>query len=555
MRLGQQIRIAVLLFLALAGSRPAPSQIPGLTAKAPPAAEKPAEQDSLGRDTPYGCMVGFLRATLREDYARAVEYLDMKPSAEAEERASQLQTILNVGLKENLEALNQAPEGDLDDGLPATRERVGTIQTGAGRLDILLDRVTRGGRQPVWLVSAATLRKVPAVFENVNAYSIERFVPRGIRETRIFSIPLYRWLALLLVVVMALVIAGLLSRLLIPLLHPLVKRMTREEDDRLLDALRMPFRLVVLAVCFRVFAMTSPTVLSRQLWTNCAAILGIIAITWLVIRFSDIVSKMAGRRLGESRLASKAAVLTLLHRVFKIGVAIAGALAIIYAAGGNITTILAGLGLGGLAIAFAAQKTLENLFGGVSLISDEPIRVGDFCRFGDQQGTVEDIGLRSTSVRTLDRTILSIPNGQLSMMTLENFALRDKFFFNPKIGLRYETTPEQMRHVLAEIREMLRTHPRVEQEGARVRFKEFGASALTVEVFAYVAASDFPAFLEIQEEMLLCILDIIVAGGTGLAFPSQTTYLARDKAHDPSLIEQAAARVRQGREQIHPPKD
>jgi len=180
----------------------------------------------------------------------------------------------------------------------------------------------------------------------------------------------------------------------------------------------------------------------------------------------------------------------------------------------------------------------------VSVISDEPIRVGDVCRFVDKVGTVEDIGLRSTRVRTLDRTILSIPNGQLSLMTLENLTLRDKFLFNQNIGLRYETTPDQMRSVLSGIRDVVLTHPQVDIEGARVRLVKFADSAFTIEIFTYFFVNDFNAFLETQEELLMNILDIIVASGSGLAYPSQTIYVTRDKAHDPALVDQAAVRAR-----------
>jgi MscS family membrane protein len=188
----------------------------------------------------------------------------------------------------------------------------------------------------------------------------------------------------------------------------------------------------------------------------------------------------------------------------------------------------------------------------VALISDEPIRVGDFCQFADKLGTVEDIGLRSTRVRTLDRTILSIPNGQLSLMTLENFTLRDKFLFRHKIGLRYETTPEQMRCVLTQIRELLRSHPKVDQGDARARLIGFADSSFTVEVFAHIVGEAFRNFLETQEELLLLILDIIVAAGSAVAYPSRTLYVARDKPQDPALVEQAATRVQQRLGQIPP---
>ncbi len=163
----------------------------------------------------------------------------------------------------------------------------------------------------------------------------------------------------------------------------------------------------------------------------------------------------------------------------------------------------------------------------------------------DKSGTVEDIGLRSTRVRTLDRTILSIPNGQLSLMTLENLTLRDKFLFNQSFGVRYETTPAQIRCILSGIRELVLTHPKTGREDARVRLVKFADSAINIEVFTYVFVGDHSAFLETQEELLMSILDIIVAAGSGLAYPSQTLYLARDKPHDPASADQTAASTRE----------
>ena len=528
MVLDRQIRLAAFLFLALAAARPGRCQIPSLSTT-PPAAKPPAT-DPLGRESPYRCVVGFLRATERGEYSRAAEYLDMKPSAAAAERARQLSTILDTGRAADLETLSKTPEGDRNDGLPANRERVGTIQTDKAKLDILLERVQRGSGPPVWLFSSESLSNVPNVFEQFDADSIERLVPRPLQEIRVFSLPLYRWLGTLFGVVAALGLAWLGSRLLFPLVRPLMRRITREQDDRRLVKLRVPIWLILLAAGFRILAMLSLTVLGRQFWINLAVAIAIFGTTWLVIRFSDIAKELAVLRLTKRQLESKRAVLALSHRAFKIGVALAGAVAMIYARGRDVTAILAGVGLGGIAVAFAAQRTLENLFGGVAIISDEPIRVGDFCRFADKLGTVEDIGLRSTRVRTLDRTLLSIPNGQLSVMTLENFTLRDRFLFNHKIGLRYETTPCQLRCILADFRELFRTHPAVDPEELRIRLVQFGDSAFVIEVFAYLMGSDYLVFLETQEELLLAIMDIIVAGSSGLAYPSQTLYITRDRA-------------------------
>ena len=222
----------------------------------------------------------------------------------------------------------------------------------------------------------------------------------------------------------------------------------------------------------------------------------------------------------------------------------------IYAAGAvgiPIAPLVAGLGVGGLAIALAIRPTLENIIGGLTLFADRPVRVGDFCRYGDQIGTVEQIGLRSTRVRSLERTIVTIPNAEFSQMQLDNFAARDQRLLKTVLGLRYETTPEQLRHILAELRQMLVDHLKVTPVPARVRFVGYGAYSLDVEIFAYLYCRDQDSFLEIQEDILLRIADIVSAAGTAFAFPSQTTYFTRDKGIDADVAPDSGAVAEPGR--------
>ena len=194
--------------------------------------------------------------------------------------------------------------------------------------------------------------------------------------------------------------------------------------------------------------------------------------------------------------------------------------------------IVAGLGVGGLAIALAAQPTIENLLGGLSLFADKPVRVGDVCKYGDAVGTVETIGIRSARIRGADRTLTTIPNAALAKMPIVNLTRRDRMLIQTVIGLRDETNPEQLRYVLVKLREMLLGHPRVHPDPARARFIGFGASSLDIEVFAYVMTSDWAEFLGIREDILLRIMDIVEQGGAAFAFPSQTLYLGRDHGPD-----------------------
>jgi len=262
-----------------------------------------------------------------------------------------------------------------------------------------------------------------------------------------------------------------------------------------------------------------------------------VAAAWTAWRVASVIAEVI-------IVSSPAAVDTRGHPVVRSVARLLGvvAAAVLFVMGADrigmpLYGVVAGLGVGGLAVALAAQPTIENLIGGVSLVADRAIRVGEYCRYGDDHGTVERVGLRSTLFRGLDRTLTNIPNAVLAKLPIVALTRRDQMLIRTVIGLRYETTPEQLRYVLVELGRLLAAHARVETESARARLVEFSESALNVEVFAYVSSTDWGEFLGIQEEILLRVLEIIDRGGTALAFPSQTLYLARDTGIDAARTE------------------
>jgi MscS family membrane protein len=233
----------------------------------------------------------------------------------------------------------------------------------------------------------------------------------------------------------------------------------------------------------------------------------------------------------------------------KILIATFAGVAVLHSFGVNVITVLAGLGVGGIAVALAAQKTLENFIGGITLYADQPVRVGEFCRFGGTVGTVDEVGLRSTRVRTLDRTVVTIPNAEFSNLQIENFARRDRIWYHPTIRLRYETTPDQMRYILVEGLRLLYAHPKIDSASARIRFVGFGSSSLDLEVFSYVTVNDYGEYLEVAEDLNLRIMDLVAAAGSRMALPAQTTYLEEGHGLDPDRARAAEAQVQAWREQ------
>jgi MscS family membrane protein len=220
--------------------------------------------------------------------------------------------------------------------------------------------------------------------------------------------------------------------------------------------------------------------------------------------------------------------------------------------GVDVTPALAGVGIGGLALGLGAQKTFENLFGGVSILFDKVIVAGDVCKVNNQTGTVEDIGLRSTRLRTAERTVLSIPNGIMASTTLENLRFRDKFLCQQVIRLRYDLSPDHVRYVLEEIRELLLRNPKVEDASSRVRFIRFAEYALEIEIFCYILEVEYNAYLATQEELLFSIMQAIEKAAAVVALPTQTTFVTQDSWVNPEKAKAAQAGIEKMRDSSAP---
>jgi MscS family membrane protein len=530
-------------FAAQKGSTPGPAGAQGS------AGQEIELSDPLGRSTPQGTVLGFVKSATQRDYEQALRYLDTKKKGiDAQKLIIALNLILERGFSGKLSTLSNRPEGNLDDNLLPSEDRVGTLTTSDGSFDVLLERVQRKGEAAIWLFSAGTLRDVTDYHRELNLRSMDAYLPEVLVRTWILWFPLWLWFFILLVIPLSFGLATLIVRVLSPLFSALVHRMVGVRADRLAVGLSGPLRILVFALAIWSISLFSRSVLASAFLTYVASTLTVFGATWLFVRFIDMVFRLKEGQLA-IKSSSKLSMTQLGRKLSKIGVVMAGVLAILSIADVNLTAVLTGLGVGGIAVAFAAQKTLENLFGGIMVASDQPISVGDFCRAGDYRGTVLEIGLRSTRIQTLDRTVVSIPNGQLAVMSLENFTLRDKIWFHHTLQLRYETASDQLRYVLAEIRKMLYGHPKVESSSARVRFIGLGKSSLDLEVFAYVMETEYESFLHIQEDLLLRIMEIVEASGSGFAFPSQITYVARDAGLDGAKSQHAIAAVREWREQ------
>ena len=485
-------------------------------------------KDPLGRDTPRKTVLRFLIAAREGNAEIAALYLDTSLRGEASANlARQLAIVLNRRLPARLNDISDNPEGSLSDPLNPDEDLIGTISTSKGDFDIVVEHVNRGANGKIWLFSEKTLASIPSVFEDVNAPGVDEFLPKILVTTRLANIPIFEWLALFVGMPLLYLLTGVLGRIIGWVVGVFRRRLGRSRDLRTHEILRPPVRLLFLALAIRqLSSKVSLPLLARQFWSTTALTIAGVAGIWLLMLLNSwgeryLVARVRG-------LSGSAAVLRLVRRLVDVLVLVAGLLLVLHYFDVNVTAALAGLGIGGIAIALAAQKTLENVIAGVSLIADQVVRIGDLVKVDDIQGTVEEVGLRSTRIRTLDRTLVCLPNGLIANMRLETLSARDKYWFHPLVGLRCGTTPAQMCSVITDIHNMLSKQINVDSDSIRVRFIRFGVYSLDVDIFAYVFAGEINEFLKIQEVLLMEIMTIVHKAGTEIALPLQAVYIAAD---------------------------
>jgi MscS family membrane protein len=540
--------LALVLLALVAGAAPG-AQIPGLSSAPPPSPSAPA--DPLGRDTPRGTVTGFLHAAQDENYVVAVQYFQAPAGRhrlradEEQDLAAQLLAVINQKIPaSSLDTLSRDPQGRLDDGLPPDQELLAGVHDSTATFNILLVRTDDDGGNKIWLFSRKSLDAIPEVYDSLQFSGIERRLPTYLTKIRIMYMPLWQWLAILVAIPLALALAWIL------MLPPrLALRLYRKRRGQpVAPALRVfhigpgTFLLATFIHYLFVF-LIGASIVYRQYYRRILWVFLAIAACWLVTRVTREVSAIMISRLTASGRMGERSVVSLARRFLEILAFIVIGLIALSTLGVNVTAALAGLGIGGLAIGLGAQKTFENLLGGVSILTDRALQIGDSCRVGDQRGTVEDIGLRSTRLRTEDRTVVTIPNGTVANVVLENFRQRDKILCRQTVRLRYDLAPDHIRYALEEIRAVLKQNNRVEDSSSRVRLLRFAEWAIEVEIYAYILVRDFAEFLAIQEELLLEIVDTIERTGAAVALPSQATLVTKDAWIDPEKEKAAKAAI------------
>jgi len=499
-----------------------------VTESATVAAVDTEPEDALNRGTPRGSIIGYMEACAVLDFEKAAEFLDLRNlPAEVQalgghELARQLNHVLSRSVWLDDYNVSDKPGGVKGDGLPDYRDELVVIRTPHGEaVPIWMQHVPRGDGEQIWKVSNRSVALIPELYDEFSYSPIIEKIRGWFPDSASFlGLEAFKWFIVIVAALLSWPVLYLLGRLLTVLisspkkeLYPLVRQ-----------TLTGPLVAIgVLAITGTVLQQLGMGVFTQEIAE--AKTLVTLVFVWALWSIINLYRTHRQTKLTELGRPGAAKLLRPMTAFLKIVILIFGVLFWLNNIGVNITTVLAGLGVGGLAIALALQKPLEDMMGAFTIFSQATIRVGDFCKYGTFMGVVEDIGLRTTRIRTLTNTIVTIPNSRIAYVEVENISEREKIRFWPTLRLRYDTTPEQLRTVTKGILKMLEEHERVYDDPLRTRFTDFDEDAILVKVHSFMKTTDFPESLEIAEDLNFRIMEIVQSAGARFALPGKSIYM------------------------------
>jgi MscS family membrane protein len=369
-------------------------------------------------------------------------------------------------------------------------------------------------RAEVWAQTATPARGGPRLPD---------LLPPVLHQIGPYDLAWWQWLALPLFVAAALAVGRILGAVSGGVLQRVFRRTRTRWDERWLGRVASALTVLWAAMVFRV-AMPWLELhdAAHAVVTALLSAVVVITVFWTLWRSVDVIVELTIEQAWGAD-ASARSMLIVGGNLLKTAVLLIGGVSTAAAFGYPVATVLAGLGIGGIAFAFGAQKTVENLFGSIALATDQPLRVGDVVKVEGVEGQVEQIGARSTRLRTADRTLVTIPNGRLADSRIESLAARDRLRMSTTVMLAYGTTEAQVRQVIDGIEHRLRTQPLVWPDVVVARLANLGPTSIDIEVLCWFLTSDFDAFRNARQEVLLAIIGVVEQAGARFVTPPAVT--------------------------------
>jgi len=492
--------------------------------------EEQAPGDALNRGTPRGSIRGFILACEAFEFERASEYMDLEglpgdvENLGGAELARRLYQVLSRAVRFDNYSLSERPDGLQGDGLPRDRDELVRIPTDDGVETLWMQRVPRADGELIWKISNTSVALIPELYR-VYSYppAVERIRAWFPVDLSFLGVEAFKWF-----------IGLLLSLLAWPLLHLLGIALSRvfsrpENSSYPLVRKIMTRPMVALGALFVLGATLNQLGLGAvaQKVSEARTLLTIVLV-WTIWSVANLFRNHHAEKLAAQGRPGAARLMRPMTTFVKILILLLAVLFWLNNIGVNITTVLAGLGVGGLAVALALQRPIEDLMGALTIFSQASLKVGDFVRYGDVFGTVEDIGLRTTRLRTLTNTVVSVPNALIAHREVENLSYRTKIRYWPTLRLRYDTSPGQLRQITTGIAAMLMEQERVHDDPVRVRVTDFADDAILIKVHCFLDTTDFTESLEIGEALNLRIMEIVQSAGARFALPGRSIQLEGD---------------------------
>lgn len=517
--------------------------------------ERVLAPDSFGRTTPRRTVQGFISALSENDFLLASNYLNLSKSDNATTEVRQFKLALDSGGRflPDLQ-INNTAEGNLTDQLPPSQENVGVITIGEKSTPLILERVVSEEGEQYWQFSTETLNAIPEVIEDSEPTLVSRYTIDSLEDKKLFGYQLTDLSAALLMIVSSFILTYLMVWLcyhLLKLVYPRMRGVVLPLPDKVI----LPLSVVIMALILpEVMVYTGVSVTLREPINRFTEIASWLAITWLLLRVIDAMFTRAVNLSYKKNHIERVSILGLMRKLVKALLLIFAIIVIFGNLGFDLTTGIAALGVGGLALALGAQKTIENLVGSVVVVADSPVRIGDYCKFGTYEGTVIDIGIRSSRVRTPTRTIVTVPNGDFSSMQIENFTSRDMFRFLHQLYIKRTADIDVVFKMVKHLDEFLDEHELTNQEWNQVNIMELRQDCYIIQLQAYINATGIIEFYEKQNVLLVDLLMQVRLYDVEHALPTQQLIVKQPELQtemesdtDKSTTDKSAVETKKGK--------
>jgi len=469
-------------------------------------------EDEYRRGQPRSSFQGFINAVKNQDYATATNYLDYRnlPSdvltVGKEELARQFYVVLSRTIWVDINGISDDPKGDLNEkNVPSYRDLFGNINTKNGSVKLYLQHVPRKeDKVKIWKISNSTVAKIPSLSLEYGYTPLGEWLSKNLPAMSFLGVKLWQWLYFLYMIFVFFIAAKILTLS----FSYILKRFNPNVLPETQQFIEKPLSLLLTVVLLRFFMPEANATHESKAVAEGATLLTI-AWLWVLFRFIDLMKIKLAERFIEQDKPLAVFLIRPAGTVVKSIVAMVTVLIWFENLGFSATTILAGLGIGGLAIALAAQKTVENIIGAITLYTSAPVKIGDFCRFGKYLGVVEEIGLRATRIRTLDRTVIYIANAKFIDMEIENFSERERIAFRPKMYLTPTCSTTNIDALLNALREYFLSVDTLSVELQRVHIKACTLKGIELNILVYVNTIDFDVYLNEINQLNLTILSLL----------------------------------------------